>query len=680
MALSRRRFLGLTLTGAAGVLVPACSPSEREGGAPGSAVRPSALGTPSQLAATPNLVDSSAPAVQVTWGAVADAQSYDVELNGIVVARSNTTTQFDIAKGDGRTGLTGGDNSVRVRGRAGELEGPWSDVQTFTVRPAGVVRSRGFDAEDDGPIALTTGDGEPAAGGGTALLVGAPFALGGQGKGLSLTCTNPADTKAYKNHDILPVEECWVRLSFSPRAASVDGTRVQLARINDSVGEASERLLWVTGQAITSSSVKVEVPVPNEAWVQLQLGVDADGRVELWAFDGTRETLVGTGRSSLVGRTKNRVSIGNHHPSLGITFEAWIDDVAVGESRLPWLRTNDARPLARPRSLDVEQLPAKFSFVFGSCTNSNHVPANGSALSAAADVDADFMIHLGDFGYLDSAAYSQSVNGYLASWGDLLAGAAMSRLSERPWIFTCSDHDLGGNNIVAATAAPFAADAFARFNANDSTVEPDGRYGSVTMDDGRVLLIWTEGVLYRSSLDDPSAPGNTKLGTEQKAWLLDLLESTDAKLIVIATETTFAHESNTSWSNHPQERSEVLAAVAASPAQVRFLSGDLHRARWARLAPNVVEWGAAAMAEFPEGPPAPLPDVEDSALADFAGYRSRPSALDAMTVEEFNSTTTFGYAEIDTNSHSARFELRASDNTVRIDERGQPMAEELTYD
>ena len=441
-----------------------------------------------------------------------------------------------------------------------------------------------------------------------------------------MRCTNPADTKAYKNHDILPVEECWIRLSFSPREASADGTRVQLARINDSVGEVSERLLWVTGEGITSSSVKVKVPVPNEAWVQFQLGVDADGRVELWAFDGTRETLLGTGRSALVGRTKNRVSIGNHHPSLGITFEAWIDDVAIGESRLPWLRTDDARSPARPRSLDVEQLPAKFSFVFGSCTNSNHVPATGSALAAAADLDADFMIHLGDFGYLDSAAYSQSMNGYLASWSDLLAGAAMSRLADKPWIFLCSDHDLGGNNIVAATAAPFAADAFARFNANDTAVEPDGRYGSVTMDDGRVLLIWTEGVLYRSSLDDPSAPGNTKLGPEQKAWLLDLLESTEAKLVVIATETTFAHESNTSWSNHPQERSELLAAVAASPAQVRFLSGDLHRARWARLAPNVVEWGAAAMAEFPEGAPAPLPDVEDSVLGDFPGYRSRPSA------------------------------------------------------
>ena len=51
-----------------------------------------------------------------------------------------------------------------------------------------------------------------------------------------------------------------------------------------------------------------------------------------------------------------------------------------------------------------------------------------------------------------------------------------------------------------------------------------------------------------------------------------------------------------------------------------------------------------------------------------------------MTLEQFNSTTTFGYAEIDTTAHTARFELRASDGTVRLDERGQPMAEDLTYD
>ena len=420
----------------------------------------------------------------------------------------------------------------------------------------------------------------------------------------SRSCSTAAsNTKAYKNHDILPLQECWIRLSFSPRSASADGKRVQLARINNSDSDASERLFWITGKGVTSTSVKVQVPVPKEAWVQLQLGVDADGRVELWAFDGARESLVGTGRSTdFAGATKDRVSIGNHNPNLGITFEGWIDDFAVGETRLPWLRADDQRGQAQLKRLAPNELPKKFSFVFGSCTNSNHVPATDTGLGSAADSNPDFVVHLGDFGYLDSAAYAQSLNGYLASWSDLLAGDAMARLAEKPWVFICSDHDLGGNNTVATTVAPFAADAFAQFNPNDQAADGVGRYGSVAFDDGRVLFIWTEGVLYRSALDNPSAPGNTKLGATQKAWLLDLLHQTKAKLVVIASETTVAHESKTSWSNHPQERAELLQAAAAVPGQVRFISGDLHRARWARLAVERRRVGRGRDVGVPRGP------------------------------------------------------------------------------
>ena len=94
---------------------------------------------------------------------------------------------------------------MHVRGRAGDLEGPWSTPQNFMVRPTKVVRSRGFDSEDDGPIALTTGASDAAAmaGAATALVVGAPFAMGGHGKGLALRSTAASNTKAYKNHDIL---------------------------------------------------------------------------------------------------------------------------------------------------------------------------------------------------------------------------------------------------------------------------------------------------------------------------------------------------------------------------------------------------------------------------------------------------------------------------------------------
>ena len=123
MSLSRRNFIGLTLAGAAGVLVPGCTDGRR---GTNTATGPSALQPPAGLAASPAVADSTVDAVQVSWSGVPDAQSYDIELNGLLVARSSNSTQFAIAPGDGRTGLTGGANSVRVRGRAGDLEGPWS--------------------------------------------------------------------------------------------------------------------------------------------------------------------------------------------------------------------------------------------------------------------------------------------------------------------------------------------------------------------------------------------------------------------------------------------------------------------------------------------------------------------------------------------------------------------------
>jgi hypothetical protein len=66
-------------------------------------------------------------------------------------------------------------------------------------------------------------------------------------------------------------------------------------------------------------------------------------------------------------------------------------------------------------------------------------------------------------------------------------------------------------------------------------------------------------------------------------------------------------------------------------------------------------------------------------MATYPGYRSRPTALQAMTIPQFNSTTTYGHATIDTVAHSASFELRANDGSVRVDSRGKPMSESFTY-
>jgi PhoD-like phosphatase len=677
MQISRREFLAIAVTGAATTALAGCSSDDDGSGAPAAAPGPDSLSAPQDLRATPENVGSNGGVVAVSWSIVDDALSYDVELNGSIVATSNPSPSFDIGQGNGRTGLSAGANTVRVRGRAGELEGTWSEPQTYTVTVVDVIRARGFDAEDDGPIEVTVAPEETSVG--TALVVGSAYAFGEAGKGAALVCSDPTMTKAYKNHGILPVDECWVRVSFSPRTAQEAGKRIQLARINASSIDDSERLFWVTGTGITSTSVKVEAAVPDGAWVQVQLGVYSDGKVELWAFDGTRETLLGTGASTLVGPIKDKVSFGNHNPNIGQTFEAWLDDFAVGESRLPWVRPQDTRALYRPLPLVPADLPDAFTFVFGSCTNSNHVPAHGTALAVASASNPDFVFHLGDLGYLDSSAYAQSTGGYLASWSDLAAGSYMSVLASKPWITMCSDHDLGGNNIVAATVAPHAVEAFVQYHSNDRSVDGLGGYGAVPMDEGRVLLVWTEGVLYRSALDAPDAPDNTKLGPEQREWLLQLLGTTSAQLVILGSETTFGHQSRTSWVQYPAERQLVLDALAACPGQVRILSGDMHHAHWARLAENVVEWGAAAMAEFPEGRPLPAAGVLDSGSPGYKGYRSRNSALEALTIPEFNASTTYGWASIDTTTHTARFELRRSDDTVWHDDRDRPMAETFQY-
>ena len=132
------------------------------------------------------------------------------------------------------------------------------------------------------------------------------------------------------------------------------------------------------------------------------------------------------------------------------------------------------------------------------------------------------------------------------------------------------------------------------------------------LDNGRVLLIWTEGIAYRSLLTAPDGPDKTVLGPKQKAWLLRLLASTTARLVVIASQTSIGFVTGSDWAQYPTERAEIIKACQSSPAAaVRFISGDYHHAGWSRFGPKVAEWLAAPMAEFPEGvnPAGPLVDA-----------------------------------------------------------------------
>ncbi|MDQ1460045.1 MAG: hypothetical protein QOI08_1529, partial [Actinomycetota bacterium] len=284
------------------------------------------------LVAVPDLVEvGSSTRLPLRWSAARHAARYDVELNGVIVASGLTERATELAYGDGATGFVEGVNTWRVRAvtSAGT---EWSAPSRFEVLPVGAVRARRFDHEDDGEIALTTKTRS-----GTTLSVSSAAALG-SGKGLIMRGTSTQSAVASKDHRQQSLETCWVRLAVRPVQWDNAGARVHLLRVRSSKTGDQERVVWSTGHGVSLGSLPKSVQdLPVGKWTQLQLGILADGTVELWSFDGQREHLVGRGSNpQLAGAVKDVVALGNNLTHTRATFEIHLDAFAVGEQRLPW--------------------------------------------------------------------------------------------------------------------------------------------------------------------------------------------------------------------------------------------------------------------------------------------------------------------------------------------------------
>lgn len=655
--MDRRRFL-TALCGSLGFGAVACVP--RPVGIGGPRV-PTGL-PPPRLRGPAELLALEGHVATISWDPV-PGEVYTVERNG----RSRpvaTAGRYDLGFGSGGPGLIEAVNVIRVAAMSSGLPS-WSDPIAVRVQPVGRLRTRGFDFEADGPIERTLADR------GSVFEVGPAYALGG-GKGARVASDGSSTGRSYRQLTQLPSPECWLRATVRPLAGA---GRIVIGRIASLDPLSAEHLVWEPARGLTTTRLGQVLGVAPGAWIQVQLGVRADGSVELWMFDGDQEVLVGSApNAGLAGPVKRVVSFGNSFEVAG-PYEYWLDHVAIGAQRQPWVAVDRQPALTRPRPLEPSGLPATFSFVFGSCLNPNHVPLDGTALAAAAATSPTFFLHLGDHGYADTSAWAQNSDGYLAHWSGLMDTEHIDSLSRVPWLSLASDHDLGRNDASSITLLPFADAAFTAWQTNDPRADGAGRYGSVALDGGAVLLVWTEGVAHRA----PLGSNGTFLGDAQREWLLALLASTTAGLVIIASQTTIGHFSVSGWSANPNERAQVLAAAAACPAHVRFLSGDYHAARWAQLGPRVAEWGAAPLAEFPQPAPRPLPDVADHGYFTVGNFRSRPEALAVLTLDEFNAATTFGRVVIDGTRHEAAFGLFDNFGALRVDQLGRAMAETVRY-
>lgn len=603
---------------------------------------------------------------RILWNPIPGAARYEVELHGDVVA---TTDRPSIEVGTS-AGLLVTEGAFDIRVRA--AGGAWSERQSLRLRSAGGIRMRHFDLEDDGSIPTTSGTA------GAVLEIGSAFAYG-SGKGVRAHATPGSEGIAYKNLRMLAVPECWVRLAVRVPRTRTRTRRVAIARIRQSSSSGAERLFF-DGRSITCSSISGALAVPAGEWMQLQFVVGADGGVACWGFDGSTETLIGTGRNpDLAGEMKDIVSFGNDVDQAGEEYDFWLDEVASAERRLPWMPRHPQAPPRHLLGLDRDSLDGTFSFVFGSCNSSNWVPYRGMAPAAAAASGPDFVVHLGDLGYPDTGAYQPTERGYVALWSDLTFEEHLGQLVKVPWLYVASDHDLGGNNIDRTTVLPAASAAYETWHRNPTHDDARGRYGAVQFDAGRVTLIWVDALSERSPLEMPDGPDKTLLGSDQKRWLLAKLEEIEGGLVIIASQTTIGHDSDTGWSRYSTERREILEACRRSAAFVRWITGDHHSARWARWGDDVAEWGAAPWAERPQNHPPASADVRDSAIFGAMAAAARDALTSSNIRRSAGPLTSFGRVQIDAERHEATFEVRDHEGKVRVHPSGFRYSELVRY-
>lgn len=175
--------------------------------------------------------------------------------------------------------------------------------------------------------------------------------------------------------------------------------------------------------------------------------------------------------------------------------------------------------------------------------------------------------------------------------------ALASLMAKTPTIHTYSDNDFAGSNSDStAPAAAITPTVWRQIMAYPDLVATDGKGIYHAHQRGRVLFINTDG---RSYMTDKAATDNaakTKLGTDQKAWLKNLLSTTNAKVILWLHEQHWLGGAATgggidSWQAFNTERTEIGAYIQANAkAPVIYLAGDTHTLQADNGASNA--WGA----------------------------------------------------------------------------------------
>ncbi len=282
----------------------------------------------------------------------------------------------------------------------------------------------------------------------------------------------------------------------------------------------------------------------------------------------------------------------------------WVDFTASGlaASTEYWYAIEDAGVLDTTTTGQFTTAGAlSYTFAASSCAgdldNINGI-SNHAVFDTIRNLSPLFFSHLGDLHYKnitvnDPALYRDGID-------DVLAQSRQHQLYRTvPLEYVWDDHDYANNNSDRLDPGrPAAAQVFRERVPSDPLPDSAGIGVWRAKKLGRVLHIWSDCRSYRDPSTDPASSAKTMLGLEQKAWMADVLATSDAEAFVWHNPTPWMGLAQDTWAGYTHERDELVAMFEQYGWLGRMicLNGDYHGLAMDSGGGN--EWGGFPVAIF----------------------------------------------------------------------------------
>lgn len=252
-------------------------------------------------------------------------------------------------------------------------------------------------------------------------------------------------------------------------------------------------------------------------------------------------------------------------------------------------------------------LPSAGSFSFGFASCRSHDAAepspNPTALADVKTRGADFFLEIGDIHYRDISTNDPAA--FRAGFDELYTRTNIAALLQTvPTAYIWSDHDYGGDASYAGTASKPAAQQVYRERVPSPalTSATGGIYHTFVV--GRVRFIMLDTRSYRSLWTNADNSSKTMLGTEQKAWLQNLLATATEPITFVVSDVGWIGNQTTEddhWGAYQTERAEIAPWISSAQTRVIMLCGDAHMLALddgTNAAGGCHVWHAAALNRF----------------------------------------------------------------------------------